>query len=388
MSESYLVSSYPTVNLSARRFEISPFSKQYRTDEMVFGLYAGRFCALSSGQDPVEGYWKLRREVALFDAPERPIHVKGPDAVRLLEKVFTRRVSTLKVGRARYCIACLPTGGILMDGVLIRLSEDEYWYVQANGEIDNWLVAHGYGLDVEINDPKSQVLQIQGPRSFEVLKSITSGALDEDGFGYFHARKLKLGGQDLLVTRTGWTGELGFEIYTQGADTDCDALWHHLMKHGEPHGMAFKTIDAMSIRRVEAGILDNGTDIDPSMTPFEAGLGGFVHLDKGDFIGRDALQNASREPLLLGLKCEQTVPLVGLEVYDSSERVGGMTIGAWSPYLDCGIGYVRFRKPGHWVGRELSLRDKDGKSHPCEIVELPFYDSEKRIPRGLDREIP
>jgi len=138
----------------------------------------------------------------------------------------------------------------------------------------------------------------------------------------------------------------------------------------------------------DSRILDNGTDIDPSMTPYEAGLGAYVHLDKGDFIGRDALQNASREPLLLGLKCEKTVPLVGLEVYDADEAVAQMTIGAWSPYLDCGIGYVRFREPGKWVGRDLTLRDKNGNSHPCEIVDLPFYDAEKRIPRGLDRKIP
>jgi aminomethyltransferase len=232
------------------------------------------------------------------------------------------------------------------------------------------------------------VLQIQGPKSLEVLKSVTAGALDEDSFGYFHASRVDMGGQNLLVTRTGWTNELGFEIYTQGADTDCDALWNHLMKHGEPYGMDFNSVDVMGIRRIEGGILDNGTDIDPSMTPFEAGLGAFVHLDKGDFIGRDALQNAGREPLLMGLKCKKAVPLVGLEVYDSGEPVAQMTIGAWSPYLDCGIGYVRFRKPGEWVGRELILRDKDGSSHPCEIVGLPFYDSEKRIPRGLDREIP
>jgi glycine cleavage system aminomethyltransferase T len=388
MSENYLVDSYPTLNLSARRFEISPFLKHYRTDEMVFGLYAGKFSSLSSGQDLVASYWKLRRQVALFDTPERPIRVKGPDATRFLEKVFTRTISTLKIGRARYCIACLPTGGILMDGVLIRLSEDEYWYVQANGEIDNWLIAHGYGLDVEISDPKSWVLQIQGPQSLEVLKAVTDGALDEDGFGYFHARRVDVGGQDLLITRTGWTNELGFEIYTQGADTDCDALWEHLMKCGEPHGMEFNAIDVMSIRRIEGGILDNGTDIDPSMTPYEAGLGAFVHLDKKDFIGREALQRANREPLLLGLKCEKAVPLVGLEVYDADEAVARMTIGAWSPYLDCGIGYVRFREHRGWLGRELILRDEDGNSHPCEIVELPFYDSEKRIPRGLDREIP
>ncbi|MBW2716666.1 MAG: aminomethyltransferase family protein [Deltaproteobacteria bacterium] len=388
MGQNYFSASYQTMRLSARRFEISPFLNHYQTDDMVFGAYAGRFYPLFCGQDVLENYWKLRRQVVLFDVPERPIRIKGPDAIALLEKVFTRKISTLKVGRARYGIACLPTGGIFMDGVLIRLSDDEYWYVQANGDMDNWLAAHGHGLDVEISDPKSWVLQIQGPRSMDVLKAVTNGVLDENDFGYFHTRIVEMGGQNILVSRTGWTNELGFEIYTQGTDTDCDALWAHLMKHGEPHGMVFNTLDSMGIRRIEGGILDNGTDMDPSMTPYEAGLGAFVHLDKGDFIGRDALQNASREPLLVGLKCKTAVPLVGLEVFDADEAVAAMKIGAWSPFLDCGIGYVRFHQSGDWMGKELRLRDQNGDSHPCEIVDLPFYDAEKRIPRGLDRKVP
>ena len=388
MSKNYFSASYPTLRISARRFEYSPFLKHYQTDDMVFGAYAGRFYPLFCWQDVLENYWKLRRQVVLFDVPERPIKIKGPDAIQLLEKVFTRKISSLKIGRARYGIACLPDGGILMDGVLIRLFEDEYWYVQANGDMDNWLVANGHGLDVEIGDPKSWVLQIQGPRALEVLKAVTNGVLDEDGFGYFDSQMVDMGGQNLLVSRTGWTNELGFEIYTQGSNTDCDALWNHLMKHGEPHGMVFNTVDSMNIRRIEGGILDNGTDMDPSMTPYEAGLGAFVNLEKGDFIGREALQNARREPLLMGLKCKTALPLFGLEVFDAGVPVAGLTIGAWSPFLDCGIGYVRFRQSGDWMGRELLLRDRDGASHPCEIVELPFYDAEKRIPRGLDRKIP
>jgi glycine cleavage system aminomethyltransferase T len=388
MSDNYFNASYPTVQLSARRFEISPFAKHYQTDDMVFGAYAGKFYPLFSGQDVLENYWKLRRGVVLFDTPERPILIKGPDALTLLEKVFTRKISTLKVDRARYGIACLPNGGIFMDGVLIRLSEDAYWYVQANGDMDNWLVGNAHGLDVEISDPKSWVVQVQGPRSMEVLKAVTGGALTEENFGYFHTKRVDLGGQEILLSRTGWTNELGFEVYTEGATTDCDALWAHLLKHGEPHGMVFNTLDSMGIRRVEGGILDNGTDIDPTMTPYEAGLGAFVHLDKGDFIGRDALLNASRETLLLGLKCKTTVPLVGLEIFEGSAAVAQMKIGAWSPYLDCGIGYVRFNEASDWIGKELTLRDKNGESHSCEIVALPFYDAEKKIPRGLDRNIP
>ena len=387
MSKSNYASSHETLRISAKRFERSPFTHRYDTPGAVYGVYAKRFYPLSLGTDPVEQYWTLRRKVALFDVPERPIAVEGPDAVALLERVFARRISTLKPGRARYAIACTPSGGILMDGVLICHDENRFWYVQADGEFDHWLSAYAEDLNVELSDPKSWVLQIQGPRSYDVLHAATGGALDES-FKYFHAGEFDLGGQRLLVTRTGWTGELGYEVYTSGSDSDCDALWDHLMHHGAPYGMIFSALESMGIRRIEAGIHDNGTDIDPSMTPYAAGLGAFVDLDKEGFVGREALLEADRRQLLFGLTCAGDVPFAGLEVLDDGVAVGRMTSGAWSPCLDLGVGYVRFDGPGDWLARTLSLKARDGSEQPCEVVSLPFYDPEKRIPRGLDREIP
>ena len=336
---------HETLRISAKRFERSPYTDKYARDDMVFGVYCRRFYPLSTGEDPIEQYWKLRRQVMLFDVPEKPLDIKGPDAVALLERVFSRHIDSLEIWRARYTLACTPQGGILMDGVLIRLAEDHFWYVQADGEFESWLHAHSQGLDVTICDPKSRVLQIQGPKSLEVLQAATGKPVPE-GFRYFHAGMFDLGGQELLVTRTGWTGELGIEIYSDGANTDHHALWDHLMAAGEPSGMAFSSAEAMGIRRVEAGILDNGTDIDPSMTPYEAGIGAFVDLDKTDFIGRDALAKADQNCLLWGLTCGETIPFAGLEVLDGNAEVGRMTAGAWTPYLDTGIGFVRFQTEG------------------------------------------
>jgi len=349
---------------------------------MVFGIYCGRFYAMSRGDDIVEHYWKLRRDVALFDVPEKPLEIIGPDAVTLMERVFCRRVDSLKLWRARYCIACTPNGGILMDGVLIRLAPDHFWYVQADGEFESWLVAHAHDLDVSIRDLRSRVLQIQGPKALEVLHSATAGQVP-DKFGYFHAGRFNFGDQELLATRTGWTGELGFEIYSEGESTDHHALWDHLVACGQPYGLVVSSLDSMGIRRIEAGILDNGTDIDPSMTPYEAGLGDFVDLDSPHFVGRSALLKADKNCLLLGLSCDTTVPFSGLEVYDGKSAVGIVTAGAWSPCLDKGIGYVRFREIGNWLGRQLTLCGRDGGRHPCGIVSLPFYDAEKKIARGL-----
>ena len=379
--------SHSVVRLSSKRFEQSPYSDKYVTEQTVFGLYSNRFYPLALGGDAIDDYWRLRQSVVLYDVPEKPLEISGPDAVNLLERVLTRRIDNLKCWRARYAIACSPQGGILMDGVLIRLAEERFWYVIADGEFESWLLAFTEGLDVAVTDPGSRVLQIQGPKSTAVL---SNAAADQrtDELRYFHAGVFNLGGQEVLVSRTGWTGELGFEIYSHH-NIDHSALWDHLMASGQDFGMTYASAESMGIRRIEAGILDNGTDMDRGMTPFAAGLEAFVDLSKSDFVGRDALTHADRACLLFGLVCDSVTPRVALPVFKGDTQVGQITVGDWSPTLNTGIGYVRFEQidsvQGNWLGQKLILGDLDGGRHDCEIVSLPFYDGEKKIPRGLDK---
>ena len=387
MTESIHANADQIVCISGRRFEQSPYFDCYANSGMVLGVYAGRFYPKFIGDDPAEKYWALRRKAAMYDVPERPVQIEGPDAAPFMERIFARRVATLKEGRGRYAIACTPDGGVFMDGVLFNLSEGKFWYVQPDGALETWLIAHSEGFDVTISDPKSRVIQIQGPKSLEIMCSASDGMIDET-MGYFHAGYFDLGGQELYVSRTGWTGELGFEIYSHGAKTDYRGLWDHLVEAGTPHGMEFSSAASMEIRRIEAGILDNGTDMDMSMTPYQAGLGVFIDLDKQDFVGRAALLEADRRTLLYGVKCQAAAPSMNCEVLDGDQLIGRVTAGAWSPFLECGIGYVRFNEPGEWVGRALSVKMQEGEIHPCEIIELPFYDEDKLIARGLDKSIP
>jgi len=376
-----------TVLISARRFEESPYVARYERPEMVRGVYAGRFFPMFYGDELVEKYWLLRRKAAIFDVPERPVEISGPEALPFLEKVFCRHISSLKEGRGRYAIACTPQGGVFMDGLLFKLADNRFWYVQPDGALETWLIAHSAGFDIKISDPKSRVLQIQGPASPAVMHDASNGVIDAS-LGYFHAGFFDLGGQQLYVSRTGWTGELGFEIYSQGDRTDHHRLWDHLMDAGKPHGLEFSGSGAMEIRRLEAGILDNITDMDMSMTPFQAGLGSFVDMDKGEFVGREALVGADQRTLLYGLKCKSVKPLMNNTVLKADQIAGRVTAGAWSPYLDTAIGYVRFNEPGEWAGQKLSLQSAVDENHECEIVDLPFYDPDKKIPRGLDTTIP
>ena len=376
-----------TVRVSGRRFEESPYVSRYDGPDLVRGVYAGRFFPIFNGEDPVRKYWILRRKALLFDAPEKPVEVSGPDAVAFLEKVLARTVSTLATGRGRYAIACTPQGGVFMDGIVFRLAEDRFWYVQADGALETWFLAHSEGYDVTISDPRSRVLQIQGPASMAIMRAASANRIDED-MRYFHAGFFDLGGQEVYVSRTGFTGELGYEIYSLGDATDHLALWDHLMASGEPQGMEFSSTSSMTIRRIEAGILGNMTDMDTTMTPFEAGLAKFVDMERGDFVGRAALLRADRRPVLYGLKCSAALPSVASTVLDGDTPVGRMTMGVRSPTLGCGIGYVRFNQPGDWKGRSLRIRLPTGDVHPCEIVDLPFFDREKRLARGLDETSP
>ena len=384
----FYIESFGTVRLSHFRVGQSPFAHRYVTDQTVFGMYCDRLYPLKTAhdEDPVTNYWKLRRGVMLYDVPEKPLEIVGPDAARLLERVLACRVDNLGVGRVRYGIACKEDGAVLMDGVIMRLAQDRFWYVKANGEFMSWLSANAVGLDAEVSDPNSRVLQIQGPKSLHVLDTAIGGGLSED-FKYFRAGFFDVCGQTLWVSRTGWTGEAGIEVYCNSGPepTDHDALWDGLFACGEPFGMEFTSSSSMGIRRIESGILDNGSDIEPDLTPFGAGLGQFVRLDKGDFIGRAALQTADRSQLLFGLVCATATPQAGMHVHFDSGPVGHMTNGTWSPTLEAGVGYVRFDRPlpgdDDWHGKTVFLHDRDGTPHEAAVDTLPFVDKEKQLPR-------
>jgi glycine cleavage system aminomethyltransferase T len=368
--------SHPVVRISSKRFRASPYLANYVTDDTVLGVYGGRFYPLSLGADPVADYWHLRRRAALFDVPERPIEIVGPDAERYLDHLLTRDLSTVRPGWARYALACDQHGGILMDGVLIRLGRNRFWYVLADGDFLGWMLAHAEPFDVTVSDPDSWVLQVQGPTSLSVLSDVVDNQLP-DPFPYFGVAEVSIAGQPVLVSRTGWSGELGFEVYTL-ADTDPTVVWNRLLTGGAAHGLQVQSLESLGIRRIEAGILDNGSDMTAAMTPYDVGLGKFVALDKPSFVGREALERAGRRPRLFGLASD-VLATPGQRVSFDGSAVGTVVAGAWSPRLDQGVGYVVMDVAVDWLGRDVAL----GGGGTGQLVTLPFYDAERAIPRGL-----
>jgi glycine cleavage system aminomethyltransferase T len=361
--------------------ERSPFYGFAVEEGATFCIYNRRMMPVSlKTSDRVEGYWALRRGVTRLDTGELPTEVVGVDAEQLLDRIFARDVQRLQVGRSMYAIACWPDGGVLVDGILIRLEAERFWYVQPDSDFFGWLNGLALGLDVEILDPQSWVQQIQGPKALDVLADACDEGMPEP-FRYFDAQEVRMGGQRVLVTRTGWTGEVGFEIYTR-PELDYDALWDHVTDAGARHGMLDIGLDPMDTRRIEAAILNNGADMDRSMTPFEAGLGAFVDLEKRDFIGKAALEGADRRTRIYGIACKTAEPLIGGPVAREGKEIGRVTAAAWSPLLEQGIGYVRLASADNLDPRSAEVMGFDLAMHDCEIVDLPYYDAEKKIPRG------
>ena len=335
--------------------------------------------------DTVEGYWLLRQKAAVLHTGEFPLQFKGADAERLLDKLFTKDITRVRPGRCGYGLACYEDGGLLVDGILLRLEDDLFWYAQADGDFYSWARAHAVGLDVEISDPDVFVSQVQGPNALKILEAASDDGMP-DPFGYFAIARVNFGGQSVVITRTGYTNELGWEFYTE-PHHDADALWQHLSTAGEPFGMQLFGLDSMHIRRIEAGILNAGSDFDQTTTPYEAGLGHFVDQDKGDFIGKQALANAPRESRLTGLRCEAE-PHIGGEVCIDGKPAGRVTAGAVSPYLQSGIGIALMDRSGFSEGDAVSIRCIDGEMHAGELADLPLYDKNAEIPRGKLVDIP
>ena len=329
--------------------------------------------------DTTDGYWKLRKEAAVLHTGEFPLQFKGPDAEKLLDLLFTKDITKIRPGRCGYGISCYDDGGLLVDGVLLRLESDLFWYAQADGDFYSWARAHAKGMDVEIRDPKVFVSQVQGPKSLDILAAASDNGMP-DPFGYFGIARVSFGGQEVVITRTGYTNELGWEFYTE-PHHDAEALWEHISAAGEPFGISLFGLDSMHIRRIEAGILNAGSDFNETTNPYEVGLGRFVDEDKADFIGKAALQDAPRGLRSTGIYSDAEPQIHG-EIIVGGEVVGRVTAGAVSPYLERGIGIALMDNAQFNEGDAVQIRCIDGELHDGELASLPLYDKEAEIPRG------
>lgn len=334
-----------------------------------------------------DGYWLLRQKVAVLHTGEWPIEFSGPDAEKLLDQLFTKDITKIRPGRCGYGLACHEDGGLIVDGILLRLEQDRFWYAQADGDFFNWAKAHAKGLDVNIFDTHVYVSQVQGPNSLKVLAAASDEGQLPEPFGYFGLARVSFGGQSVVISRTGYTNELGWEFYTE-PHHDAERLWSHIERAGKPFGLEIFGLDAMNIRRIEAGILNAGSDFNASTTPYDVGLGRFVDSDKADFIGQDALSSARKGLRLHGLKCLGGEPRIGGAIRTENAQTGRVTAGAVSPCLKCGIGFGLMDEADLAIGTRVEIECTDGTMQPGLLHAVPFYDAASEIPRGKLVDIP
>ncbi len=336
-----------------------------------------------------EEHLAVRNNVGVFDVSHMGrIIVTGEDAEHFLNYIVTNDVSTLTPNSALYTVMCNENGGIVDDTIVSRIAQDKFLIVPnaANREKDyKWLVKHAEGYDVKVEDVSewSAMLAVQGPKAEKTLQELCPTDLSK--IERFKCVSTELAGIEVFMSRTGYTGEDGFEVYvwnaSPGNPDNAVKVWNAILEAGESFGIEPCGLGARDTLRLEAGLCLYGSDIDENTTPLEARLGFVVKFQKDSFIGKAALLRQKEEGVKrkrVGLlMMEQGIPRQGFKVYnDEGENIGQVTSGTFSPLLKCGIGmaYVQtqYAEEGNIVNVEIR-----GKKAKAKIVAFPFYDQEK-----------
>ena len=336
--------------------------------------------------DPVTEYWHLLKHVALWDvAVERNVEIRGPDGVDFMQLLTPRDMAKCRVGQGKYVLITDDAGGILNDPVLLRLEENRFWIALADSDILLWAkgVARGSGLDVTISEPDASPLQVQGPKSKALMADLFGEKVT--ALPYYFFTPTELDGIPVLVTRTGWTAEVGYELYLLDASRGED-LWNAVMKAGKPYNI--RPTGPSDIRRIEAGILNYGADMTMENNPYEVDLGRLVDLDKSsDFIGRAALQRIKDEGpkrKLAGIEISGEPIGFNMTKWPVERRgrpIGCVTSAIYSPRLKKNIGYAIVPSEHADLGNELIVLHPDGP-RTAVIVKKPFIDPGKEIPKS------
>ena len=333
-----------------------------------------------------EMYWKVRTEGVFRHTGELPIEFSGPDAEKLLNRVFTRNISQVNPNRCSYQIVCYHEGGMINDGVLLRFADNRFWMVQADGDLYTWYKANAKGLNVTVQNPNVWVSQVQGPRSMDVLKAVIDGEMPER-FRYFDLAEMSIAGQPVVISRTGFTNELGWELYLLPG-TDIPAVGDLILEEGQKFGVVLAGSPAFQARRIEAGLLNAGSDLDETTTPFQAGLGHMVEFDDREFNGKSALENADKRSLTWGMRIAGGVAALGRVIEAAGQIAGKVCSSSWSPYQACGVAIVRMDNPDHGPGTQVQVAGIDDAQLEGILCTLPMYDEKREIPRGYRVDIP
>ena len=359
------------------------FDATVRWGAKGFSVYNHMYIPRDFG-DAIQNFWNLVNEAILCDvAVERQVEITGPDAAKFAQLLTPRNLSECAVGQCKYVLITDENGGVLNDPVLLRLAENHFWLSLADSDILMWAkgVAVNSGMDVKLCEPDVSPLQLQGPKSGEIMKAVFGEEIEN--IKYYWLKEFELNGIPLIISRTGWSSELGYEIYLRDGSRG-NELWDYLMEIGKPLGLSPGHTSA--IRRIEGGMLSYQADMDCNVNPFELGLDRLVDLEMdADFIGKNALKKIKEE----GVKRRQVGIVINgppLEnsntsywpIFIDSKEVGFVTSAIHSPRLNKNIAMAIVSIDYSSLNTAASVETPHG-TYPVKVVEKPFYDPKKHL---------
>ncbi len=329
----------------------------------------------------IDEHRAVRNAVGLFDISHMgEFEVSGPNALAVVQRLTTNDASSLAVGRIQYSLLCFPDGGIVDDLTLYGLGADHFMLTVNAANIDKdwqWVVEHGGDARWRNASAETALLAVQGPRAEALVQRLADA--DVTAVRYYHFTRGAIAGVPALVSRTGYTGEDGFELYVAAADAE--RLWHALLEAGAPDGIRPVGLGARDTLRLEMKFALYGNDIDQTTNPLEAGLGWVVKPDKGEFIGRAAIEAVRARGLsrkLVGFEMvERAVPRHGYRLLKDGAEVGVTTSGSFAPSLERGIGMGYVKPELAAVGTDLGVEIR-GQAQPARVVRTPFYPSKAK----------
>jgi glycine cleavage system aminomethyltransferase T len=331
-------------------------------------------------------YQHLLEHVTLWDvAVERNVEVTGPDGFRFAQLLTCRDLSTCEVGQGKYVLITAPDGGILNDPVMLRLDENTFWFALADSDVLFYAfgLAARAGLDVQLREVDAAPLQIQGPKSKDVVRDLFGDEILE--LKYYRFTRIEVDGIPVIVTRTGWTSEVGYEVYLLDPNRGFD-LWERIMEAGRPHQI--RPTGPVDIRRIEGGIFNYRADMDWTNNPYELGLDRLVDLDtEANFMGKEALRRIKEEGVsrrivgveIAGDRLEMNETRWPVEA--GGRRVGDVTSAIYSPRLQKNIGFAWVPVELSDEGTQVTVETPDGVRE-ATVASLPFVDPGKQIPKS------
>ena len=359
------------------------FDATVRWGATGFSVYNHMYIPRDFG-DPEQNFWNLVNDAILCDvAVERQVEITGPDAYQFIQLLTPRDLSKLAVGQCKYVLITNEKGGILNDPVLLRLAENHFWLSLSDSDVLLWAqgVAVHSGLDVNIQEPDVSPLQLQGPKSGDIMARLFGESIRD--LKYYWLREIELEGIPLVVSRTGWSSELGYELFLRDG-AQGDRLWETIMTAGKEYGL--RPGHTSSIRRIEGGMLSYHADADIHTNPFEVGLERLVSLDNEiNFIGKEALlqikqDGIKRKQVGLEIDCD---PLQGPNtifwpIAINGKFMGKVTSAVYSPRLKKNIALAMLDIQFTKLGQLVEIHTDFGQ-HQGVVVEKPFFDPKKAI---------